>query len=56
MPPLRVHPAKEPAPAPAAPRPMPRLNVATLPTTRQFKILQSRSAPAQLTLALRREV
>lgn len=52
MPPLRMHPKNEPAKAPSAPKATP---VAPAPSpARQFKILQSSRAPAQLTLALRR--
>lgn len=54
MPPLRVHPEKFPFAAPGAPRPMPRLDEAARPGTREFKILQSRQSPAQMTLSLRR--
>lgn len=56
MPPLPIHPSSVPMAPPAAPRPMPRLSAATLPKTRQFNILQSSRAPAQLTLALRRAI
>jgi hypothetical protein len=50
MPPLRMNPVSQDAPTTAA---VP-LAPAGSPTARQFKILQSRRAPAQLTLGLRR--
>lgn len=52
MPPLRMHPSRDATAAPAAPRPIKQLVVGT--AARQFKILQSNRAPAQLTLGLRR--
>ncbi len=51
MPPLRMHPSRD-ATTPAAPRPQQPAVAGT--SVRQFKILQSNRAPAQLTLGLRR--
>lgn len=52
MPPLRMHPLRDATATPAASRP-PQPPVAGT-SVRQFKILQSNRAPAQLTLGLRR--
>ena len=53
MPPLRLKPNARDDVAKAAPQPV-ALAPAASPTARQFKILQSSRAPAQLSLALRR--
>lgn len=52
MPPLRLNPSPRDA-SKAAPQPV-ALAPAASPVARQFKILQSSRAPAQLTLAFRR--
>jgi hypothetical protein len=55
MPPLPVHKDRDAA-APSSPRsaPLPVIHAPGSATARQYKILQSSRAPAQLTLALRR--
>lgn len=53
MPPLRLNPNTRDTAAKAVPHPV-ALAPAASPTARQFKILQSSRAPAQLSLALRR--
>ena len=53
MPPLRLNTDQRDASPKAAPQPV-ALAPAVSPNARQFKILQSSRAPAQLSLALRR--